>query len=268
MTSTLLQIGNVQSFAYALAFFVPLVLTIFTFFQWRTRGDLSRCFGVMCCCYALYMFRYFVLLFSIQIIQYWFLLQSLALYGLCFCVIQLTVLASGVESDRGWKWSRNILLMLSVSLIILSLLISKISWIVFVHSKLTDFYYIFTFWCVVYFVRKGMFVKSWESSYTLAGGVVFGAELLLNLFFSNHFEPIRFFWQFEWCGLLLVLLFGAMMVSRSSRILRENEALTNHLEEQVKKRTEEITLLLEERKAFFFDMAHDFKLLYKVSVMA
>lgn len=58
------------------------------------------------------------------------------------------------------------------------------------------------------------------------------------------------------------------MVSRSSRILRENEALANRLEEQVKKRTEEITLLLEERKAFFSDMAHDFKLLYKVSVMA
>lgn len=79
---------------------------------------------------------------------------------------------------------------------------------------------------------------------------MFGAGLLVNLFFSNLFEPIRFFWQFEWCGIFLVLLFGCMMVSRSRRILRENDALTNHLEEEVKKRTEEVTQLLNERKAF------------------
>ena len=80
-----------------------------------------------------------------------------------------------------------------------------------------------------------------------------------NLFFSNCFEPIYFFWQFEWCGLLLVLLFGGMMVSRSRHILKENDRLTNHLEEQVKARTEEVTQLLNERKAFFSDMAHDLK---------
>ena len=41
--------------------------------------------------------------------------------------------------------------------------------------------------------------------------------------------------------------------------MQENSMLTNHLEEQVKKRTEEVTQLLEERKAFFSDMAHDLK---------
>lgn len=49
------------------------------------------------------------------------------------------------------------------------------------------------------------------------------------------------------------------MVSRSRHILKENDRLTNHLEEQVKARTEEVTQLLNERKAFFSDMAHDLK---------
>ncbi len=48
-----------------------------------------------------------------------------------------------------------------------------------------------------------------------------------------------------------------MMVSRNRRILQENEVLTRHLEEEVKKRTNEVTQLLNERKAFFSDMAHD-----------
>lgn len=49
------------------------------------------------------------------------------------------------------------------------------------------------------------------------------------------------------------------MVLRSRRILRENDMLTNHLEEQVKERTSEVMQLLNERKAFFSDMAHDLK---------
>ncbi len=259
VTAKLQRVDSIRSFAYALAFLVPLALAAYTLFLWRTGGSLSRWFGLLCCCYALYMFRYFVFLFSMSVARYWFLIQSLALYGLCFCVVQLTVLASGIAGSRVWQGLRAALLVLSASLALLCLLIPMVPWAVFVHGRLTDSYYVFTFCCAAFFTVRGITAQSWESRYTLAGCSVFGAGLLANLFFSNRFEPICFFWQFEWCGLLLVLLFGAMMVSRSRRILQENDALTNHLEEQVKKRTEEVTQLLDERKAFFSDMAHDLK---------
>lgn len=260
---TLLQVGSVRGFAYALAFLIPLALAVFTLFLWRTGGSLARWFGLLCCSYALYMARYFVLLFSyfvsLPVIQYWFLIQSLAMYSLCFGVVRLTVLASGSVCSKVWRRIRIFLLALPAVLLVLSLLVSLLPWAVFVHGRLTDFYYIVTFCAAAFFSARSVAEQSWESRYTLVGCTVFGAGLLANLFFSNRFEPIRFFWQFEWCGLLLVLLFGAMMVSRSRRILKENEVLTNHLEEQVKKRTEEVTQLLKERKAFFSDMAHDLK---------
>ena len=144
-------------------------------------------------------------------------------------------------------------------LLILCVLIPILPWAVWAHGRLTDIYYISTFCCAAFFTVRGIMAESWESRYTLTGCTIFGVGLLANLLFSNRFEPIRFFWQFEWCGLLLVLLFGVMMVSRNRRILQENDMLTNHLEEQVKKRTEEVTWLLEERKAFLSDMAHDLK---------
>lgn len=256
---TMLQVERVQEFAYALAFFLPLALSVFTLFLWRTGGRQSRWFGLLCCCYAAYMFRYFVFLFSLPMEQYWFLLQSLALYGLCFCVVQLTALASGDAGGKVWQWEKTVLLVLPMLLVALCLLIPVFSWAVFIHGKLTDIYYVFTFGCAAFFAARGMAVQNRESGYILAGCSVFGTGLMANLFFSNLFEPIRFYWQFEWCGLLLVLLFGAMMVLRSRRILQENDALTNHLEEQVKIRTEEVTKLLDERKAFFSDMAHDLK---------
>lgn len=256
---TLMRVSSIQSFAYALAFLLPLVLAVFTLFLWQTGGSISRLFGLLCCFYALYMFRYFVFFFSMPVAQYWFLIQNLAFYGLCFCVVQLTVLAADAVSLKAWRWMRDVLLVLPVVLLTLCLLIPVLSCAVFLHARLTDFYYIFTFCCAAFFAVRGITVQSWESRYTLTGCLVFGTGLAINLFFSNRFEPIRFFWQFEWCGLFLVLLFGAMMVARSRRILKENDALTNHLEEVVKKRTEEVGQLLEERKAFFSDMAHDLK---------
>lgn len=252
-------VNKIQSFAYAAAFLLPLVLAVFTLFLWRTGGRISRCFGLLCCNYALYMFRYFVFLFSMPVAEYWFLVQNLALYCLCFCVVLLTALASENACGKVWRWMQAVLLILPVILMLLSLLTPITTWAVWVHGRVTDIYYVFTFFCVAFFAVKGMEKQNWESHYSLTGCAVFGAGLFANLVFSNRFEPIYFFWQFEWCSLLLVLVFGAMMVSRSRRILRENNLLTNHLEEQVKKRTEEVTQLLDERKAFFSDMAHDLK---------
>lgn len=258
LEQTLERVKSIQSFAYALAFLLPLALASFTIFLWRTGGRMSRWFGMLCCFYALYMFRYFVFLFGLAFVEYWFFVQSLAFYGICFSVVQLTAFVSGADGGRVWRWMRLVLFVWQVALLLLALLILVWPWTVFVHGRLTDFYYAVTFCTAVFFaVRRPS--QGWEGRYTQAGCMVFGAGLMVNLFFSNQFEPIRFFWQFEWCGLLLVLLFAAMMVARSRRILRENDTLTNHLEEQVKLRTQEVAELLKERKAFFADMAHDLK---------
>lgn len=250
------EVNAVQGIAYAAACLVPLALAVFTFFMWRTGGSMSRWFGALCGFYVLYMFRYFVFFFALPVMHGWFFVQSFSLYGLCFCVIMLTALAAG---DACSRLLRAVLLLLPAVLIALSVLIPVLPWAVYVHGRLTDFYYMFTLCCAAFFALRGVRRKGWESCYTVTGCLVFGASLAVNLFFSNRFEPIRFFWQFEWCGLFLVFLFGAMMVLRSRHILRENDLLTNHLEEQVKQRTEEVTQLLQERKAFFSDMAHDLK---------
>lgn len=256
---TVSHVESVQNFAYALAFVLPLALAAFTFFLWRTERSLSRWFALLCSCYALYMFRYFLFLFDMPLAQYWFLAQNAAFYGMCCCVAKLTALASYAEAGKAWQRVRVALFLLSAALFLLCLLIPAWPQAVVVHGRLTDIYYIFTLFSTVYFTVQGMAAGGWENRYTQSGCVVFGVGLFANLLCSNRFEPIRFFWQFEWCGILLVLLFGALMVSRSRRILRENDALTNHLEEQVKERTQEVMQLLDERKTFFSDMAHDLK---------
>ncbi len=53
VTAKLQRVDSIRSFAYALAFLVPLALAAYTLFLWRTGGSLSRWFGLFCCCYAL-----------------------------------------------------------------------------------------------------------------------------------------------------------------------------------------------------------------------
>lgn len=98
-----------------------------------------------------------------------------------------------------------------------------------------------------------------EYWYLLSGNMIFGVGLLMNFLFSNRFEPIYTFWQFEWCGIYLVVLFAAMMVKRNQRILAENLELTEVLEDQVAIRTQKLNSLLDERREFFFQLAHNLK---------
>lgn len=252
-------IQNIRSLAYALAFLVPLALALFTSLLWRTGGEMARWFALLCCSFALYVSWYFVQLFHLAAASNWFLAENTALYGLCFCAVRLTVLSSEPKNNRAIRLTSVGMLTLPVILLVLCLLIPIFPWAVMLHGRLTDLYYLTTFCCIVFFAARGVKRTGWEKRWTLAGCTVFGAGLMCNLFFSNHFEPIRFFWQFEWCGLLLVGLFGAMMAARNRRILLENIELTGHLESLVEQRTAELSHVLEERKAFFSDMAHDLK---------
>lgn len=255
-----LRLVLVQTIAYAVACFGTLALALFTLVLWRrSRDKLAFWFGLLCCCYSLYLSYYFVRLLSLPVEPYWFLVQSALLYGLCLCVLQLTALVGGLVGHPAARWLRRIWLGLSAALLGLALLIPVFPWAVRIHGILTDFFCVFIFCAVLFLCLRGRGATGREMRLTALACTTFGVGLLSNLLVSNLFEPIRFFWQFEWCGLLLVVLFGAMLAERNRRILAENEQLTAHLEELVEQRTEELNRLLRERKAFFADMAHDLK---------
>ncbi len=259
-TNTIFKTAFLQCIAYAIACFVALALTIFTWTIWlQTKDRLVLWFGALCCCYSLYLSYYFVRLLSLPMEQYWYLVQSAALYGLCYCVLHLAALSGGIEKRKPVPWIWRILFITSGLLLILALLIPVFPRAVWLHGILTNGYYIFTFFATLFMVVYSRTPLTGEQHFTRLACIAFGAGLLYNLLASNLFEPILFFWQFEWCGLLLVLLFGTMMTSRNKRILAENEAFHTHLEELVEQRTEELKNLMQERKAFFADMAHDLK---------
>lgn len=260
----------IQCIAYCLAFFAPLVLAAFTLALWFGSKDRAAFwFGLLCCCFSGYISYYFVRLLSSPLGEHWYLIQAASLYGLFCCVLRLTALAGNVADQKIVRLLQRIAVAFSLTLLALALVIPFLREATWLHSVLTDLFYFFTFFSLLYLMRCGRNASGWERRLTQMGCVCFGIGLLYNLLSSqmlsshflarNLFEPIHFFWQFEWCVMLLVTLFGAVMVARNRRILTENTAFQSHLEEMVQQRTSDLRNLLQERKAFFADMAHDLK---------
>ena len=97
-------------------------------------------------------------------------------------------------------------------------------------------------------------------SICLTGGCcALGVGYLVNLLNNNRFEPIRFGWQTEYAGMCMVLFFGGLMLSYNHSILLQNRRLMEHMEELIQQRTRELETVLQERKNFFSDMAHNLK---------
>lgn len=259
-TQVLFTTVLIQCTAYGFAFFSSLTLALFTSTHWRSAGSKTTFwFGLLCCAFSLYLSYYFVQLFALPFLNLWYWVQSASRCLLCYCVIRLTALVCSMEDSKITTGAQRILLLASLVLLLAELSIPAFPKAAWLCGILTDLYHILTFCTLLFLPLHSKSKSEKEYHFTLLGCISFGVGLLLSLVSPALFEPIFFFWQFEWCGLFLVLLFGFMMAARNKRILTENQRLSNHLEQLVSQRTAELTQLLLERKAFFADMAHDLK---------
>lgn len=256
----LMDSKDTRTFAYSVALCMSLLLALFTLVLWRgDRRSMAFCLGVLCIFFSLYLSHYFLELFRVPLLQLWQMVEGFALYGLIFCAVRLTALTVGEAERRWFATVQRSMWIIPLLLGGLYLLIPVLPWLVWAHGAAKDLYFILVFFYVVFLTVRAGRHRQVEGPYLLAGGVVFGAGLATNLLFANRFEPILFFWQFEWCGMLMTALFATMMIARNKQMLKDNDRLTNHLEQQVAARTEALQLLMRERKEFFSDMAHDLK---------
>lgn len=108
---------------------------------------------------------------------------------------------------------------------------------------------------LVAFIKK----SAQQTSGLLAGLLVYSVSLICHALTLGHFEPARFGWFEEWGGYVLVLCFAVRMVSCNLAIIRENRRLNAHLQEEIARKTETLSKLLEERRLLLSSFAHDLK---------
>lgn len=96
-------------------------------------------------------------------------------------------------------------------------------------------------------------------TWLLCGNAVFGFGIFYDYLTAGKYEPIRFAYQTEYCGFFMVILFTILILRYNHQIILEREYLTEHLQDEVARKTLWLTNMMEDRKAFLSSVAHDLK---------
>lgn len=256
---TISRMMAVQNMIYGVSALIPLVLAAFCLSLWLGSRELKRKYlAWVSICFAGSLSYHFLQLFENPLSEYRFLISDIALYGMFYFAIVLMLEAIG-ESRPKWK---KVLCYASVLVSVTELILYLAAplWYdaIILHGTIQNGYRVFLFLCLA---GAGIMISKKEglSRLVLYCDSALGMGLLVNLLASNLFEPIYGLWQFEWCSLLLVILFAVYMECENRQLILENQKYQEHLEELVEERTTQLTGVLEERRAFFSDMAHDLK---------
>ncbi|HBG1585398.1 TPA: HAMP domain-containing histidine kinase [Clostridioides difficile] len=252
---------------YSIICFTTFAIDIFSLSVWflSNKSKIYLYFGCMCVFFAIHVSYPFVHLLGLPLVSFTYAVEDLSYFMVVLCIICINGSISKIEENKVYRF---LILPLGITMSIISIVIPIIllpydMYFVNIYGKLIDIYKYIVFIYILMSSLVSIYKKTCSehiSSYILVSvNTVFGISILFDAVTSNRFEPIFTGWQTEYCGFVIVILFSVMMINRNRIIIKENEKLTRNLEHEVEVRTNELTTLLNERKRFLADVAHDLK---------
>ncbi|EMP0348867.1 TPA: histidine kinase [Clostridioides difficile] len=252
---------------YSIICFTTFAIAIFSLSVWflSNKSKIYLYFGCMCVFFAIHVSYPFVHLLGLPLVSFTYAVEDLSYFMVILCIICINGSISKIEENKVYRF---LILPLGITMSIISIVIPIIllpydMYFVNIYGKLIDIYKYIVFIYILMSSLVSIYKKTCSehiSSYILVSvNTVFGISILFDAVTSNRFEPIFTGWQTEYCGFVIVILFSVMMINRNRIIIKENEKLTRNLEHEVEVRTNELTTLLNERKRFLADVAHDLK---------
>ncbi|MDN9378437.1 sensor histidine kinase [Clostridioides difficile] len=252
---------------YSIICFTTFAIAIFSLSVWflSNKSKLYLYFGCMCIFFAIHVSYPFVHLLGLPLVNFTYAVEDSSYFIVVLCIICINGSISKIEENKLYRF---LILPLGITMSIMSIVIPIIllpydMYFVNIYGKLIDIYKYIVFIYILMSSLVSIYKKTCSehiSSYILVSvNTVFGISILFDAITSNRFEPIFTGWQTEYCGFIIVILFSVMMINKNRIIIKENEKLTRNLEHEVEVRTNELTTLLNERKKFLADVAHDLK---------
>lgn len=110
---------------------------------------------------------------------------------------------------------------------------------------------------IILFSRKDTILN--KQPFLLWGLIIYAVSLIAHARCLGHFEPSRFGWFEEWGTYALIICFFIRMVLQNFKIVRENHYLNEHLQQEVDRKTQTLSSLLEQRRKLLSGFAHDLK---------
>lgn len=259
---TIARMLMVRMIFYTALCICALTLALYSAVLWlsRERDPLFFHFGFFCLCFCVCCFHPFLWQAGLSG-RIGYAAEDLARFGMLFQAVEIGSLTAGFSERR---WFRHGVRPALIGICILSVLsnafiVPSLPGFIKAYGVLVDFANLLGWGYLCVCAAQSLKRKSVGGPFVLSGSCALGASCLVTLLNNNCYEPIFTGWQTEYAGLLLVIIFGGLMVCRSRELLRQNRQLVSHMEELVEARTAELHTVLEERKNFFSDMAHNLK---------
>lgn len=247
---------------YALLCFFPLGAAVISMGVWiRKRPDpVFVAYGLVCLFFSVHVSYPFIHWLGWDLGGISYLIEDVSYFAMLSCMVLLTIrLCSGILPIKLHIFVYTFTALMAVSPVIFTYalfpafpsVVNVYGTIVYTSKLMVSLY-------LVLLAFLGA-VKEKSSVWLLAGNAVFGFGLFTDLWTGGAYEPLRFGWQDEYSGFLMVLFFMVLIIRYNRGLIVKNQQLTQHLQEEVEAKTAHLSKMLEERKEFLSIAAHDLK---------
>lgn len=261
LPQTISQMFLVRYLFYGLLCIFPLALCLYAAAgALRGRDTLFLHFGLLCFFAALQCAHPFMHGLGLSG-RLWYAVEDMSRLLVLYCAVVIAAEAAGfAQKSRHQKIVRAVCMLFPLlSGAAVLFILPNFAFFIKLYGNVTDLYKLLCWLYLLFCALWGLYKKRGGAGLVLFGTAVLGASMAVNLLDSNRFEPIYTGWQTEYAGFFLILIFWVLTVQHTRALLRQNRRLTGHLEEEVRLRTTELNAVLQERKAFFSDLAHNLK---------
>ena len=262
LPGTISRMLLVRNLFYALLCVFPLALCFYAAASAPHRKNDRQLlhFGLLCFFFALHCAHPFMHQLGLNG-KLWYAAEDASWLIVLYEAITLSSIQAGFYNKRWFAKVVRPLCLLCCMLCVISVLfiLPNFGSTIRFYGNILDIYKILCWFYLLVCAVFGMCRALPGNGLVLSGGAILGASMAMNLFDNNRFEPIYTGWQTEYAGFFLVIIFWILTIRYTRELLRQNQQLTLHLEDSVEKRTAELNAVLQERKAFFSDLAHNLK---------
>lgn len=252
----------IRNLFYSVLCLIPLTLCLYAVAAWFSKERSKRFvhFGLLCLFFSLHCAHPFFSQMNLNG-TLWYAIEDVTWMAVLYEIIVLCTIEAKLDGKLWYRRGVRPLAIAACALCGIAVLwiIPNSDSIINLYGTLLDSYKLLCWLYLLFCTVWGLSAKGDGGTLILAGGGVLGAAMVVNLLDNNRFEPIFTGWQTEYAGFVLVLFFWLLTVRHVKDLLRRNRLLTQHLEDEVQHRTAELHSVLEERKAFFSDLAHNLK---------
>ncbi|QNM05323.1 GHKL domain-containing protein [Qiania dongpingensis] len=219
----------IRTLCYTAVCFSGLTLALFSAAVWlsKYRDKLFFHFGLLCLAFSVYCAHPLIWQAGAAG-RLWYAAEDSSWLFVLAQAVHLAALSAHLEREKWYRRALRPFLLaacLFTAFSVLVLIPADGGFVKF-YGFFTDWYKLFVWAVLAVLTGIGLYRKNSESAALIMGAAaVLGVSVLIDLWDSNMFEPIRGLWQNEYAGVLLVLLFAVMMVRRILSLLRESREL-------------------------------------------